>query len=85
MTFHEIEACNSIFDENFRSIIKISQVGCTKHVLSKLVAEKCICRGLPWGCQNEAKSPKIHDTDFPFSLSSGKELLWLGSYYEDEL
>ena len=36
---------NSIFDENFRSIMKISQVGCTNHVLSKLVAEKCICRG----------------------------------------
>ena len=39
MTFHEIEACNSIFDENF------NQVGCTNHGLSKLVAEKCICRG----------------------------------------
>ena len=45
MTFHEIEACNPDFDENFQSIIKISQVGCTNHILSKLVAEKCICRG----------------------------------------
>ena len=87
MTFHEIEACNSIFDENFRSIIKISQVGCTNHILSKLVAEKCICRGrgvIHGGAKMRRKSPKIHGTDFPCSFSSGKELLWLGSYYEDE-
>ena len=45
MTFYEIEACNSIFYENFQSIIKICQVGCTYYIISKLVAEKCICRG----------------------------------------